>query len=232
MKALRLGAPGGLDRLSLVDAADPGAPGRGEIRVRIRASSLNYHDLGVVSGRTPTADGRIPMSDGAGEVEAVGEGVTEFAPGDLVVSCFLSLLARRRADLRRFLPDAGRRDGRLCARSRRCAGDPFHPCAERLQRRRGGDDHHRRPHRLARACRQRRAEGRRRRADARHGRRVDFRVADRKGDGRDRDRHLLVRREARPRPRARRRLRRQLSPKSGLGQGGARLHAAAAASIT
>ncbi len=88
MKALRLGAPGGLDRLSLVDAADPGAPGRGEIRVRIRASSLNYHDLGVVSGRTPAADGRIPMSDGAGEVEAVGEGVTEFAPGDLVVSCF------------------------------------------------------------------------------------------------------------------------------------------------
>ena len=36
----------------------------------------------------PTADGRIPMSDGAGVVEAVGEGVTEFAVGDRVVSCF------------------------------------------------------------------------------------------------------------------------------------------------
>jgi NADPH:quinone reductase-like Zn-dependent oxidoreductase len=88
MKALKLAAPGGLDRLALVDIADPGAPGRGEIRVRIQASSLNYHDLGVVSGRRPIADGRIPMSDGAGRVEAVGEGVTEFKAGDLVVSCF------------------------------------------------------------------------------------------------------------------------------------------------
>ena len=56
--------------------------------MRIEASSLNFHDLGVVSGRRPMPDGRIPMSDGAGHVEAVGEGVTEFAPGDLVVSCF------------------------------------------------------------------------------------------------------------------------------------------------
>lgn len=88
MKAIKLAAPGGLDRLALVDMPDPGAPGPGEIRVRLRASSLNYHDLGVVSGRAPASDGRIPMSDGAGEVEAVGQGVDEFAPGDLVVSCF------------------------------------------------------------------------------------------------------------------------------------------------
>jgi NADPH:quinone reductase-like Zn-dependent oxidoreductase len=67
---------------------DPGRPGPGQIRVRIEASSLNFHDLGVVLGRRPMPDGRIPMSDGAGHVEAVGEGVTEFAPGDLVVSCF------------------------------------------------------------------------------------------------------------------------------------------------
>jgi NADPH:quinone reductase-like Zn-dependent oxidoreductase len=66
----------------------PGAPGRGEIRVRIRASSLNYHDYLVVVGGIPTPDGRIPMSDGAGEVTAVGEGVTEFAVGDAVVSTF------------------------------------------------------------------------------------------------------------------------------------------------
>jgi len=88
VKALRLSAPGGLDKLSVTDIEDPGAPKRGEIRVRIRASSLNYHDLVVVSGRSPVADGRIPMSDGAGIVEAVGEGVNEFAPGDAVVSCF------------------------------------------------------------------------------------------------------------------------------------------------
>ncbi len=88
MKALRLRNGGGLDGLRVEDMEDPGAPGPGQIRVRVRASSLNFHDLGVVSGRMPVEDGRIPMSDGAGVVEAVGEGVTEFAQGDAVVSCF------------------------------------------------------------------------------------------------------------------------------------------------
>ena len=88
MKAIQLAAPGGLDRLHLIDMADPGAPGAGEIRVRLHASSLNFHDYGVASGRVRAADGRIPMSDGAGVVEAVGDGVTEFTVGDPVVSCF------------------------------------------------------------------------------------------------------------------------------------------------
>ena len=88
MRAVRLSAPGGLERLALVELADPGEPGAGEIRVRIRASSLNFHDFAVVQGWIPSADGRIPMADGAGEVEAVGQGVTEFKPGDAVVSCF------------------------------------------------------------------------------------------------------------------------------------------------
>jgi NADPH:quinone reductase-like Zn-dependent oxidoreductase len=81
-------APGGLDRLEMVERPDPGQPGKGEIRVALHASSLNYHDYGVATGRAGAADGRIPMADGAGVVEAVGEGVTEFAPGDHVVSCF------------------------------------------------------------------------------------------------------------------------------------------------
>lgn len=88
MKAVVLRAPGGLDRLELVELADPGAPGAGEIRVAIHATSLNFHDLLVVTGASPTEDGRIPMADGAGIVEAVGAGVTEFKPGDSVVSCF------------------------------------------------------------------------------------------------------------------------------------------------
>lgn len=88
MKGIVLHAPGGLDRLERVEMPDPGAPGPGEIRVRVHASSLNYHDYGVVSGRMPTADRRIPMSDGAGIVEAVGEGVSDFTAGDHVVSCF------------------------------------------------------------------------------------------------------------------------------------------------
>lgn len=88
MKSITLNKPGGLDQLQLNDAPDPGQPGPGDIRVRIHASSLNFHDYAVVVGAIPTEDQRIPMADGAGVVEAVGEGVTEFQPGDNVVSTF------------------------------------------------------------------------------------------------------------------------------------------------
>jgi NADPH:quinone reductase-like Zn-dependent oxidoreductase len=88
MKAIQIHAPASLEALTLVDLPDAPAPGPGEISVRIRASSLNYHDYAVVKGMLPTADKRIPMSDGAGEVTAVGAGVTDFAPGDAVVSTF------------------------------------------------------------------------------------------------------------------------------------------------
>ncbi|TDO03464.1 MULTISPECIES: zinc-dependent alcohol dehydrogenase family protein [Halomonas] len=88
MKVVTLRQPGGLDQLDITDQAAPGEPGPDEIRVRIHASSLNYHDYGVVSGAMPAADGRIPMSDGAGVVEAVGENVEEFEVGDAVVSTF------------------------------------------------------------------------------------------------------------------------------------------------
>jgi NADPH:quinone reductase-like Zn-dependent oxidoreductase len=88
MKAFAIRAPGGLDKLEIRDIPDPGQPGPGQIRVALHATSLNFHDLLVVSGKSPTADGRVPMSDGAGVVDAVGDGVTEFAVGDHVVSCF------------------------------------------------------------------------------------------------------------------------------------------------
>ena len=88
MKAIQAKHPNSLDSLTLVDVPDAPAPGPGEIKVRIRASSLNYHDYAVVKGMIPSEDGRIPMSDGAGEVVAVGSGVTEFAVGDAVVSTF------------------------------------------------------------------------------------------------------------------------------------------------
>lgn len=88
MKAIQLHAPASLDNLKLVDLPDPVAPGAGEIVVRLQASSLNYHDYAVVKGMLPTAENRIPMSDGAGEVTAVGDGVTEFKAGDAVVSTF------------------------------------------------------------------------------------------------------------------------------------------------
>ncbi|MEE4661916.1 MAG: alcohol dehydrogenase catalytic domain-containing protein, partial [Halieaceae bacterium] len=87
MQAIQLAAPGGLDKLNVVDL-EPRDPGPGEVRVRNHASSLNFHDYAVVTGLLPTEDKRIPMSDGAGVVEAVGEGVTGFAVGDKVMSVF------------------------------------------------------------------------------------------------------------------------------------------------
>jgi NADPH:quinone reductase-like Zn-dependent oxidoreductase len=88
MKTMIINAPGGLDNLALVDRPDPGVPGPGEIRVRVEASSLNYHDYGVCNLPGRAADGRVPLADAAGTVEAAGEGVTGFAAGDKVVSCF------------------------------------------------------------------------------------------------------------------------------------------------
>ncbi len=91
MKAIRLAKPGGLDRLSL-GSDEVRKPGPGEVTVRVRASSLNYHDYKVVLGDIPSDDGRIPMSDGAGEVVEVGPAVADddlkLQPGDQVVSTF------------------------------------------------------------------------------------------------------------------------------------------------
>lgn len=88
MKAIKLKKPGGLDQLELVEIDEAKRPDVGEITVRIHASSLNYHDYGVATGGSEAHNGRIPMSDGAGVVEAVGPGVEEFKEGDHVVSCF------------------------------------------------------------------------------------------------------------------------------------------------
>jgi NADPH:quinone reductase-like Zn-dependent oxidoreductase len=85
---IRTGSPANLDTLLPATAPDPGQPGPGQIRVKLQASSLNFHDFAVVCGMIPAAAGRIPMSDGAGVVEAVGEGVSQFKQGDLVVSLF------------------------------------------------------------------------------------------------------------------------------------------------
>ena len=87
MQAQSLKSPGGLDNLEL-RTIDPRPPGPGEVQVEVRASSLNFHDYAVVSGLLPVDDGRIPMSDGAGVVTAVGEGVDRFAVGDGVLSHF------------------------------------------------------------------------------------------------------------------------------------------------
>jgi len=86
-KAIYVQPGGGYDKTGL-GHAEAAAPAAGEITVRLHANSLNYHDFAVVSGMWGPSEPRIPMADGAGEVIAVGEGVSEFAVGDSVVSTF------------------------------------------------------------------------------------------------------------------------------------------------
>jgi NADPH:quinone reductase-like Zn-dependent oxidoreductase len=79
----------GLENLQAVDLPTP-TPGTGEVLIRIHAVSLNYRDLMMVRGeydpklRFP----RVPLSDGAGEVVEIGEGVTQFRVGDRVTGIF------------------------------------------------------------------------------------------------------------------------------------------------
>ena len=89
MRAYEIVSPDGIDTLTLADRPSP-EPGHGEVLVRMRASSVNYRDLVTVEDPGPRniSYPRVPNSDGAGEVVAVGPGVTEFAPGDRVAGCF------------------------------------------------------------------------------------------------------------------------------------------------
>ncbi len=86
-KTVYVQAGGGYERVTIGDS-EARVPEKGEISVRLRANSLNYHDFAVVSGMWGPTEARIPMADGAGEVIAVGEGVEEFKVGDSVVSTF------------------------------------------------------------------------------------------------------------------------------------------------
>jgi NADPH:quinone reductase-like Zn-dependent oxidoreductase len=80
----------GVDSLRFVEQLTP-QPGPGEVLVKIHAISFNYRDLMVIKGlynpkmRLP----RIPCSDGAGEVAAIGDGVTAFKVGDRVAGIFM-----------------------------------------------------------------------------------------------------------------------------------------------
>jgi NADPH:quinone reductase-like Zn-dependent oxidoreductase len=91
MKALEVQGPGGLADLKFVERPDPIA-GHGEIVVRIKATTLNYRDLLNVSNGGRSTQPFVPMSDGAGVVEAVGPGVTRWKVGDRVTSLFLGEL--------------------------------------------------------------------------------------------------------------------------------------------
>jgi NADPH:quinone reductase-like Zn-dependent oxidoreductase len=84
MLAARIHEDGGPEVVVVEDAPDPAA-GPGEVLVRLRAASLNHLDVWVRKGLPSVPKPRILGADGAGIVEAVGDGVTGFAPGDRVV---------------------------------------------------------------------------------------------------------------------------------------------------
>lgn len=89
MKAYQIKSAGGIDALDLHERDEP-RPGRYEVLVRVRASSINYRDLLTVED--PEARGvaypLVPNSDGAGEVVEVGADVSRFKVGDRVCGIF------------------------------------------------------------------------------------------------------------------------------------------------
>jgi NADPH:quinone reductase-like Zn-dependent oxidoreductase len=90
MKRYRLTGTNGPKSLILDNEYDPGTPGPDEVRVRVRAVSLNFRDLLICRGHypLPVKDDLIPVSDGAGEIVAVGTGVNCLTAGDRVMTNF------------------------------------------------------------------------------------------------------------------------------------------------
>jgi len=119
MRLYRFGKLGNLDALKLTEAPEP-RPGPGQVVVRIRACSLNHRDLNIVSGGYTShalKPGAIPLSDGAGEVVAVGPGVTRWTAGDRVAPIFLQRWLGGELQLE-YMPSAlgGPSDGVLAER--------------------------------------------------------------------------------------------------------------------
>jgi NADPH:quinone reductase-like Zn-dependent oxidoreductase len=88
MKAWRI-PEFGIDQLSLDEVPAP-TPGPGQVVLDVHAVSLNYRDLMTVKGayNPKLQPQRIPCSDGAGIISAIGEGVTQVAVGDRAAGAF------------------------------------------------------------------------------------------------------------------------------------------------
>ena len=79
--------------ITMVDRPEP-RPGRGQVAIRVRAVSLNRRDQAIADGTyfgNPVARDTIPLSDCAGEIAAVGDGVARFKPGDRVSATFFQI---------------------------------------------------------------------------------------------------------------------------------------------
>src|SRR5208337_1604500 len=100
-------------------------PGHGEILVRVRATSLNYRDLMIAKGayRRGAKPNVIPLSDGAGEIVAVGPGVTRFKVGDRVCGAFFPDWAAGAVTAEAGARALGRRHARRICRAARDGRD-------------------------------------------------------------------------------------------------------------
>ncbi len=88
MRTVEIRTIDGSPRLITTEQPDPGPPAAHQLRVRITASSVNYHDSLIARGLAPSPEGFVPMADAAGIVEAVGSEVSGFHAGDRVISRF------------------------------------------------------------------------------------------------------------------------------------------------
>jgi NADPH:quinone reductase-like Zn-dependent oxidoreductase len=80
----------GIEGLKRAERDTP-VPAANQVLVRMRAAALNFRDLAIVNGKYiggPVTNDTIPLSDGAGEIAAVGNGIKGFAVGDRVVATF------------------------------------------------------------------------------------------------------------------------------------------------
>jgi NADPH:quinone reductase-like Zn-dependent oxidoreductase len=113
MQAYELGPKNGLE--SVVPAERPSPKvGRGEVRVRIRAASLNYRDLSLARAAASRTAPVIPLSDGAGEVVELGPEVTRWKVGDrLVANFFPTWISGELSDFHHANALGGGRDGML-----------------------------------------------------------------------------------------------------------------------
>ena len=87
MKAYELGPQDGLSSLRLAERATP-TPGPDEVLVRVKAACLNHRDLLALKAQygPKKAEDRVPLSDGVGEIAALGEGVTGWNEGARVIA--------------------------------------------------------------------------------------------------------------------------------------------------
>ena len=88
MKAVVCEAFGGPEVLAVRDVPDPPPPGPGEVQVRIAARGVQYVDVLMLAGKYQFRPEPpfIPGNEAAGEVVAIGAGVTRFAVGDRIMS--------------------------------------------------------------------------------------------------------------------------------------------------